>query len=227
MNIYIVYFTLDGFLRMLRFCFSFVWCLTNILCKIQKEKEFQSFFVNLNKISNENFIFFRILLSVRFFFMELNIGHIVWARHTKDNIYWPGKITMISNNTNDLWSNELFDNNFQQQSTYLVQFFITNQSYWTNDIFPYYQYREYMTNPSFIQYGLHPMIKDNFLNAIYQADYACNDQSNANNSSDTSTTTYRSTQENQEQTFLSIFEENTDNNTLLMSRSEIVSNNGK
>lgn len=101
--------------------------------------------------------------------MDLTVGQIVWARSNKTDVYWPGQITIISNNTNDLWSSEFHYN-------YLVQFFVTNQSIWITDILPYRQYKDSMTNESFINHGLHSSIKQDFLNAISQADYACNNQ---------------------------------------------------
>ncbi|CAF3286761.1 unnamed protein product [Rotaria socialis] len=163
-----------------------------------------------------------IILSSVFFFMELNVGHIVWARQNKDNIYWPAKIAMKSNSTNDLWSTELFDN-FQQQSTYLIELFITNQSFWTTDILQYSQYRESMANHSFINYGLHPAMKQDFLNAVYQADYAISNEMYTHNNYITPRPT---TMPHQSQSFLSTFEDNTDNNSLLMTSPEITSNTG-
>ena len=105
--------------------------------------------------------------------MDLSVGDIVWARRQKEDIYWPGKITVISNNTNDLWSTNV-------HSSYLVQFFCTNQSIWTMDVLPYRQCRESMANDSFLHYGLHPTIKQDFLNAIYEADHMINQQMFAN-----------------------------------------------
>ncbi|CAF1941666.1 unnamed protein product [Rotaria magnacalcarata] len=154
--------------------------------------------------------------------MELNVGHIVWARQNKDNIYWPGKIAMKSNSTNDLWSTELFDN-FQQQSTYLIELFITNQSFWTTDILQYSQYRESMANHSFINYGIHPAMKQDFLNAVYQADYAISNEIYTHNNY---TTARPTTTPQQSQRFSSTFEDNTDNNRLLITSPEITSNIG-
>ncbi|CAF1221089.1 unnamed protein product [Rotaria sordida] len=156
--------------------------------------------------------------------MDFTVGQIVWARCNKDNIYWPGKITMISNSTNDLWLSELLDN-VQQQCTYLIEFFITNQSIWTTDILHYRQYRDSMINGSFIHYGLHPTIKQDFLNAINQADYNSNHEIYMNSNNLTSMNTMTSQQ--QEQNLLSTIEDNTDNNFLLTSNSMLTSNTGK
>ncbi|CAF1221073.1 unnamed protein product [Rotaria sordida] len=153
--------------------------------------------------------------------MDFTVGQIVWARCNKDNIYWPGKITMISNSTNDLWLSELLDN-VQQQCTYLIEFFITNQSIWTTDILHYRQYRDSMINGSFIHYGLHPTIKQDFLNAINQADYNSNHEIYMNSNNLTSMNTMTSQQ--QEQNLLSTIEDNTDNNFLLTSNSMLTSN---
>ena len=87
--------------------------------------------------------------------MDLTVGRIVWARQQNNDIYWPGKILLISN---------------QVPMQYLVQFFVTNQSIWTTDIVPYRQYKDSMANDSFIQYGLHPTIKQDFLNAFEKVD---------------------------------------------------------
>jgi hypothetical protein len=154
--------------------------------------------------------------------MDLTVGRIVWARRNKDDIYWPGKITIISNNTNDLWSTEL-PYNFQQQFNYLVQFFVTNQSVWITDILPYQQYRDCMTNDSFIQYGLHPTIKQDFLNAINQADYASGQEMYANNNDLTSMSTMTA---QQEQNLLPTIEDNTDNDFLLSPSPMFTSNTG-
>ncbi|CAF4766506.1 unnamed protein product, partial [Rotaria sp. Silwood1] len=151
------------------------------------------------------------------------VGQIVWARCNKDNIYWPGKITMISNTTNDFWVSELLDN-AQQRYTYHIEFFITKQSIWTTDILNYRQYRDSMTNDSFIHYGLHPTIKQDFLNAINQADYGCSHDIYMNSNHLTSMTTMISQQQQQQQNFLSTIEDNTDNNFLLTSSPMFTSN---
>ncbi|CAF1300681.1 unnamed protein product [Rotaria sp. Silwood1] len=153
------------------------------------------------------------------------VGQIVWARCNKDNIYWPGKITMISNTTNDFWVSELLDN-AQQRYTYHIEFFITKQSIWTTDILNYRQYRDSMTNDSFIHYGLHPTIKQDFLNAINQADYGCSHDIYMNSNHLTSMTTMISQQQQQQQNFLSTIEDNTDNNFLLTSSPMFTSNIG-
>ena len=144
--------------------------------------------------------------------MDLTVGQIVWARRHIDDIYWPGKITIISNNTNDLWSSQLHCN-------YLVQFFVTNQSIWITDILPYRQYRDSMTNDSFMQYGLHPTIKQDFLNAISQADYETNNQVYNNLTSMTTMTT-------QQEKLAPIIEDNTDNDFLLTPAPMFTSNSG-
>ena len=149
--------------------------------------------------------------------MDLTVGQIVWARRHKDDIYWPGKITIISNNTNDLWSSQL-------QYNYLVQFFVTNQSIWITDILPYRQYKDSMTNESFMQYGLHPTIKQDFLNAVNQADYACSNEMYINSNDFTSMTTM--TTQQQQQTLVSKIEDNTDNDLLLTPGPMFTSNSG-
>jgi hypothetical protein len=145
--------------------------------------------------------------------MDLTVGQIVWARRHIDDIYWPGKITIISNNNNDLWSSQLNYN-------YLVQFFVKNQSIWITDILPYRQYRDSMTNDSFMQYGLHPTIKQDFLNAINQADYASSNEMYSNSNNLTSMTTQ------QQQKLVPIIEDNTDNDFLLTPGSMFTSNSG-
>lgn len=145
--------------------------------------------------------------------MDLTVGQIVWARRHIDDIYWPGKITIISNNNNDLWSSQLNYN-------YLVQFFVTNQSIWITDILPYRQYRDSMTNDSFMQYGLHPTIKQDFLNAINQADYASSNEMYSNSNNLTSMMTQ------QQQKLVPIIEDNTDNDFLLTPGSMFTSNSG-
>ncbi|CAF2978689.1 unnamed protein product [Rotaria sp. Silwood2] len=153
--------------------------------------------------------------------MDFTVGQIVWARCNKNNIYWPGKITMISNNTNNLWLSELFDN-IQQQCNYHIEFFTTNESIWTTDILCYGQYRDSMTNESFIHYGLHPTIKENFLNAVNQADCACNHEIYMNSNHLTSMSAMTSQQQNS----LPTSEDNTDNNFLLISSPMFASNPG-
>lgn len=157
---------------------------------------------------------YRITLLGFFFFMDLTIGRIVWARRNKDDIYWPGKITIISNNTNNLWSS-LYD--CQPQYNYLVQFFITNQSAWITDILPYHQYRDSMTNDSFMNYGLHSTIKPDFLNAIHQADYASSNEIYTNSNILTT---------QQQQPILPIIEDKTDNDFLLAPSPMITTNAG-
>ncbi len=148
--------------------------------------------------------------------MDLTVGQIVWARRNQNDIYWPGKITIISNNTNDLWSSELHYN-------YLVQFFVTNQSIWITDILPYRQYKDSMTNDSFMNYGLHPTIKQDFLNAINQADSAINNELYTNSNDLTSMTMMTTTQQ---QKLLPIIEDNTDNDFLLTPTPMFTSNTG-
>ena len=145
----------------------------------------------------------RLSLSV-IVFMNLTVGQIVWARRQKEDIYWPGRITIISNNSNEFWSAEF-------QSNYLVQFFVTNQSIWTTDILPYRQYRESMTNDSFMHYGLHPTIKQDFLNAVHQADYTNSNEMYSNDNDLTSMTTMKTPQQNS----VPMIEDNTDNDFLL------------
>jgi len=153
--------------------------------------------------------------------MNLTVGQIVWARRNQDEIYWPGKITVISNNTNDLWSSELHYN-------YLVQFFVTNQSVWITDILPYRQYKDSMTNDSFMHYGLHSTIKQDFLNAINQADYASSQQIYTNSNDLTSMTmmTTQQQQQQQEEKLLPLIEDNTDNDFLLTPSPMFTSNTG-
>lgn len=155
--------------------------------------------------------------------MDLNVGRLVWARRNQNDVYWPGTIKMISNN-NDSWSSDLFDS-FQQQSNYLIEFFITNQSIWTTDILPYHQYRDSMTNESFIHYGLHPAIKQDFLNSIHQADYIWSNEMYVNSNHSTAISTMTSSQ--QQQNFASAMENNTDNGYLLTSSQMLTSNTGR
>ena len=154
--------------------------------------------------------------------MNLTVGQIVWARCNKIDIYWPGKITFLSNNTNESWSSGLFDN-YQRQVHYYVQFYVTNQSIWTTDILPYRQYRDCMTNDSFIHYGLHPTMKPDFLNAIHQADYYSNNEMCTN--SNQSTSMIMITSQHQTNLF-SKMENNIDNDFLLASSPMVTSNTG-
>ena len=157
--------------------------------------------------------------------MDLTVGQIVWARRNKIDIYWPGKITFISNNTNQSWSSSLFDN-YQRQTHYYIQFFATNQSIWTTDILPYCQYRDYMTNDSFIQYGLHPTMKVDFLNAIHQADYSSSNEMYIDSNQLTSMTMITSQQQQQQNNLFSKIEDNIDNDFLLASSPMLTSNTG-
>ncbi len=199
-----------------------VLCLFFLLRKtfFMLEKKFCDFF-NLNKLLNDEFSYLFLEYRYRLFFfvfMDLTVGRIVWARRDKEDIYWPGKIILISDNTNNLWSSEsLYD--FQQQCNYLVDFFITNQSAWITDILPYLQYRDSMTNDSFMTYGLHSTIKPDFLNAIHQADYASNNEIHTNSNDLTTMTT-------QQQDLLPTIEDNTDNDFLLASSPMFTSNTG-
>ncbi|UJR26590.1 hypothetical protein I4U23_007910 [Adineta vaga] len=143
-----------------------------------------------------------------FFFMELNVGRIVWARRTKDDIYWPGKIMIVSNNTNDLWSSASVLN-------YHVQFFVTNQSAWLTDLLPYVQYRDSMTNESFMNYGLHPTIKSDFINAIQQANYANNNETYVN----TNDSMMMTIQSQEQRNLIPTVEYNTNNDFLLTTNS--------
>jgi hypothetical protein len=101
--------------------------------------------------------------------MELGAGGIVWARQTKDAIYWPAKIVAVSTGAQDLWSSATLP-------SYLVQFFATGHSAWMTDVFPYQQHRSSMTNEPFLNHGLYPAIKFDFLNAVHQADCASSDE---------------------------------------------------
>ena len=194
-------------------------CLKNLI--YIKKNHFVIFFY-FNKFLNDEILFIcRISLS-DFFFMDLTVGQIVWARRDKNDIYWPGKITIISSNTDNLWSSEL-PYNSQQQFNYLVQLFITNQSIWITDILPYRQYRDSMTNDSFIHYGLHPTIKQDFLNAINQADYDSNNEMYTNNNL---TSMGMMTAQQQQQNLLPTAEDNTDNDFLLTSSPMLTSNTG-
>ena len=133
--------------------------------------------------------------------MDLSVGRIVWARREKNDIYWPGKITIISNNTNEVWS-------IESQWNYFVQFFFTNQSFWMTDVLPYRQYRDSMTNDSFMHYGLHPTIRQDFLNAIAQADYASSNEMYTSHHHLTTIPTAKPT-------LIPTMEDNTDNDFLL------------
>lgn len=162
-------------------------------------------------MTNKDCFISRLSLSVDVF-MDLSVGRIVWARQQKTDIYWPGKITIISNNTNEFWSTEL-------QYNYFVQFFVTNQSLWMTDVLPYRQYRDSMTNDSFMHYGLHPTIKQDFLNAITQADYACSNEMYTSNHHLTTIPTTKPT-------LIPITEDNTDNDFLLTPAPILPSNTG-
>jgi hypothetical protein len=99
--------------------------------------------------------------------MNFMNNDLVWARQHANDIYWPAKIVQT-------WpSHETFSSSEQsfQQYNCMVQFFVTSQSLWTNDLLPYGQYRDCMTNDSFIHYDLHSTIKDDFLNAVREADH--------------------------------------------------------
>jgi hypothetical protein len=155
--------------------------------------------------------------------MDLTVGRIVWARRHKDEIYWPGKITIISNNSSASGTSELFLHNSQQEYNYLVQFFVTNQSIWISDILPYRQYRDSMANDSFIHYGLHPTIKQDFLNAIHQADYVTSNEIYNNNSNNP---TSISMMIPQQEKILPTIEDNTDNDFLSISSPMLTSTEG-
>ncbi|CAF1610375.1 unnamed protein product, partial [Adineta ricciae] len=146
--------------------------------------------------------------------MELNVGRIVWARRTKDDIYWPAKITIVSSNTSDLWSSTLIPN-------YHVHFFVTNQTTWVTDLLPYQQYRDSMTNESFMNYGLHPTIKPGFVNAIHQADYAISNEAYANASNSVLMTIQSQVQP---QSLIPAVEHNTNNDFLLATNPMAVTN---
>ncbi len=197
--------------------FAFLFYVKRALFKIFKKKELDHLFLYEINFSNDSF--FHSFIDYRYrvvFFMDLTVGQLVWARRHKDDIYWPGKITIISNNTNDLWSSQLHYN-------YLVQFFVTNQSIWITDILPYQQYRDSMTNESFMHYGLHPTIKQDFLNAVNQADYAISNQMYINSNELTSMTTMTT---QQQQKLVPIIEDNTDNDFLLTPGPMFTSNSG-
>lgn len=85
-------------------------------------------------------------------------------------MYWPGRITYISNQISDTVSNQ---SNFQDQSwSYLVEFFGYNQNDWTAHVLPYQHYRDYMSKHLSAYYDSYPQIKYRLLNGINQADYA-------------------------------------------------------
>ena len=149
--------------------------------------------------------------------MELNVGRIVWARRTKDDIYWPAKITIVSSNTSDLWSSTLVPN-------YHVHFFVTNQTAWVTDLLPYQQYRDSMTNESFMNYGLHPTIKPGFVDAIHQAEYAISNETYSN-SSNSMLMTIQS--QAQSQNLFPAVEHNTNNDFLLATNPMAVNNTSK
>jgi hypothetical protein len=104
-----------------------------------------------------------------FYFKGFIVGQTVWARRPYDGIYWPGRITFMTNRPNDT----LFpDNNLQYRScSYLIQFFGFNQTNWTLDVLPYQQYRDYLSKNLLVHYDSNPQIKYQFLDAINQADY--------------------------------------------------------
>ncbi|CAF2087938.1 unnamed protein product [Rotaria magnacalcarata] len=99
-----------------------------------------------------------------------NIGDITWAKRNQDGMYWPGRITFISNNATDTVSTQI---SLQDQMwSYFIEYFGCNQSNWTTDVLPYRQYRDYMSKHLSSHYDAHPQIKYQLLNAINQADYA-------------------------------------------------------
>ncbi|UJR26591.1 hypothetical protein I4U23_007911 [Adineta vaga] len=102
-----------------------------------------------------------------------NVGDIVWARYDYDGMYWPGRITFISN--------AMTATNIQVQLlSYFVQFFGYNQTTWTIDVLAYSQYRDYMSKYLLIHYDLNPQLKYQFLNAINCADINNNSPSTSN-----------------------------------------------
>ena len=96
---------------------------------------------------------------------------IIWARKTLNDIYWPAKIVHIVDKMDTPWTDAYLNPSTSHASNYFIEYFISNESVWTNDILPYSQYREAMINHSFLQYGLHPSLKENFLHAVQQADH--------------------------------------------------------
>jgi hypothetical protein len=78
-----------------------------------------------------------------------------------------------------------------------------------------------------MHYGLHPTIKQDFLNAINQADYASSNQLYTN-SNDLTSMTMMTTQQQQppQQKLLPIIEDNTDNDFLLTPAPMLTSNAG-
>ncbi|CAF4719618.1 unnamed protein product, partial [Rotaria socialis] len=117
-----------------------------------------------------------------------NIGDITWARRNQDGMYWPGRITFISNNVIDAVSTQI---NLQEQMwSYLIEYFGCNQSNWTTDVLPYRQYRDYMSKHLSSHYDAHPQIKYRLLNAINQADYANMNGSFHSMKSDNSSSSY-------------------------------------
>jgi hypothetical protein len=109
------------------------------------------------------------LLSLGF-----TIGETVWARHADDGMYWPGRITCISN--------ALHKSNVQFHPwSYLIQFFGYSQPAWTMDVLPYRDYQDYMYKNLIVHYEPYPQIKYQFLNAINHA--KINDQQSPASSS--------------------------------------------
>ncbi|CAF3533917.1 unnamed protein product [Rotaria sp. Silwood1] len=101
------------------------------------------------------------------------VGETVWARRNHDGMYWPGRILSISNNMIDTVSDYNYHNYLQDQSwCYLIEFFEHDQTNWTFNVLPYQQYREYMSKNLSLHYDSYPQIKNQFLNAVNQADYA-------------------------------------------------------
>ena len=136
---------------------------------------------------------------------------IVWARRTSNEIYWPGRI--LGQHHESLSTSA---NNY-----YHIQLFVNQQSIWTEDLLPYSQYRESMTNNSYIQYNLHPTVKQDFFNAVQQADFALNQ-------STTMTKTVKNDYlSDKDEGLLSLIEDKTENDFLSMPMPMFHSDTGK
>jgi hypothetical protein len=149
--------------------------------------------------------------------MTLNGGDLVWARGNPTDIYWPGRILRTSDSIDHSWLS-------YPSCNYLVQFFASNQSSWLDDLVPYCQYRDCMTENSFMDYGLHPAIRQDFLNAIQQADFA---SGNSLLASHQSAPAMASSTPQKPEYSLNTMDTNVDSDFLLNSMQGLTSNIGK
>ena len=156
--------------------------------------------------------------------MNFSESQIVWSRRNTTDIYWPGRVICTSTNTNHAWLSHSAPY-ASTQPTYLVQFFVTNQSIWTDDLLAFGQHRDSMANDSFVQYGLYPAIKQDFLNAVHQADYAGH-QERLRHDSRMDVNPVPSLAPNPDGSLLPMMEPQTDNDFLSMPTPTLTSNSG-